>query len=218
MSCWSGSGACVLAYRDAARQAGRARTGGRHPRGGPARQPGFGRGVQPRGAGDVRVRQLAGRAVEPARVPAELSESFVGDPERTVVHPVRVIDGRAVPAEVRSSQVLSTSLGLDGWIVVPPGGAAAGTICWRSRRHDRGPVVRSCPRARRHVRTCAGRRLHGRPGRRRGCRPQFGDEFAELCRTCTVVVDGETVPRSEFADRRAGVRTGDPAARVRRFP
>lgn len=74
------------------------------------------------------VRQLAGRAVEPARVPAELSESFVGDPERTVVHPVRVIDGRAVPAEVRSSQVLSTSLGLDGWIVVPPGGAAAGTM------------------------------------------------------------------------------------------
>ena len=33
---------------------------------------------------------------------------------------------------------------------------------------------------------------------------QFGDEFAELCRTCTVVVDGETVPRSEFATAAPG--------------
>lgn len=31
-----------------------------------------------------------------------------------------------------------------------------------------------------------------------GASELFGAEFADLCRTCTVVVDGETVPRSEF--------------------
>ncbi len=72
------------------------------------------------------LRTMAGRTAAPARVTAELAEAVVGDPERTVVHPVRIVDGRAVPAAVRSSQVLSTSLGLDGWIVVAPGGAPAG--------------------------------------------------------------------------------------------
>ncbi len=72
------------------------------------------------------VRVLAGAAAEPATTTAELAESLDGDSERTVVHPVRLVDGRAVPAPLRSSQVLSTALGLDGWIVVPPGGAAAG--------------------------------------------------------------------------------------------
>lgn len=33
---------------------------------------------------------------------------------------------------------------------------------------------------------------------------RYGEEFAELCRTCTVVVDGEVVLRSEFDRRPAG--------------
>ena len=73
------------------------------------------------------VRTLAGAPSEPGSRPAELAESVPGDPERTVIHPVRVADGRAHPAPLRSSQVLSTALGLDGWIVVPPGGAEAGS-------------------------------------------------------------------------------------------
>lgn len=34
---------------------------------------------------------------------------------------------------------------------------------------------------------------------------RFGEEFAALCRTCSVVVDGETVPRTEFATTPPGV-------------
>lgn len=37
---------------------------------------------------------------------------------------------------------------------------------------------------------------------------RFGEEFAALCRTCTVVVDGETVPRSEFATTPPGAELG----------
>lgn len=74
------------------------------------------------------LRVLAGASPEPAAIPAELAVGLEGDPDRTVVHPVRLVDGRAVPAAVRSSQVLSTALGLDGWIVVPPGGVAAGDV------------------------------------------------------------------------------------------
>jgi molybdopterin adenylyltransferase len=33
---------------------------------------------------------------------------------------------------------------------------------------------------------------------------RFGEEFAALCRTCTVVVDGETVPRAEYATTAPG--------------
>jgi molybdopterin molybdotransferase len=74
------------------------------------------------------VRVLAGAPAAPTTTTAELSEPLEGDPERTVVHPVRLAGGRAVPAPVRSSQVLSSALGLDGWIVVPPGGASAGAV------------------------------------------------------------------------------------------
>jgi molybdopterin molybdotransferase len=73
------------------------------------------------------LRRMAGADPEPITSPARLGVAIAGDPDRTVVHPVRLSDGVAHPAEVRSSQVLSTALGLDGWIVVPPGGAEAGT-------------------------------------------------------------------------------------------
>ncbi len=72
------------------------------------------------------LRRMAGAAPEPITSPARLGVAIAGDPDRTVVHPVRLSDGVAHPAEVRSSQVLSTALGLDGWVVVPPGGAPAG--------------------------------------------------------------------------------------------
>lgn len=72
------------------------------------------------------LRRLAGRPADPPARRAVLSEEIAGDPERTVVHPVRVVHGEAVPAPVRSSQVLSNAVGLDGWVIVPPGGLAAG--------------------------------------------------------------------------------------------
>lgn len=72
------------------------------------------------------LRRLAGAPAAPRTTPAVLAEDLVGDPDRTVVHPVRLVDGRAHPAAARSSQVLSTALGLDGWVVVAPGGARAG--------------------------------------------------------------------------------------------
>jgi molybdopterin molybdotransferase len=73
------------------------------------------------------VRGLAGRRSDPDEVPGTLAESVQGDPARTVVHPVRVVDGRVHPAAVRSSQVISNAVGSDGWLIVAPGGLAAGT-------------------------------------------------------------------------------------------
>jgi molybdopterin molybdotransferase len=73
------------------------------------------------------LRVMSGLPPDPPASVAELAGTIEGDPERTVVHPVRLVDGRAVPAPVRSSQVLSTALGLDGWVIVPPGGAPAGS-------------------------------------------------------------------------------------------
>lgn len=61
-----------------------------------------------------------------ARAVRRLAGAIDGDPERTVVHPVRVVHGEAVPAPVRSSQVLSNAIGLHGWVIVPPGGLADG--------------------------------------------------------------------------------------------
>jgi molybdopterin molybdotransferase len=72
------------------------------------------------------VRRLAGRPADPPVRAARLAGSIDGDPERTVVHPVRVVHGEAVPAPVRSSQVLSNAVGLHGWVIVPPGGLADG--------------------------------------------------------------------------------------------
>ncbi len=73
------------------------------------------------------LRRLAGAPAEPRSVPSRLAEDIVGDEQRTVVHPVRLRSGSASPAQVRSSQVLSNALGLDGWVIVPPGGVTAGT-------------------------------------------------------------------------------------------
>ena len=73
------------------------------------------------------LRRLAGAPAEPRSVPSRLAEDIVGDAQRTVVHPVRLRSGSASPAQVRSSQVLSNALGLDGWVIVPPGGVTAGT-------------------------------------------------------------------------------------------
>lgn len=72
------------------------------------------------------IRSLAGRDPEPLGVPAVLAEDIEGDLQRTVVHPAFLDDGRARPAPVRSSQVLSNALGADGWVIVPPGGVRAG--------------------------------------------------------------------------------------------
>ena len=68
------------------------------------------------------LRRLAGREAAPPTVPAVLADAIEGDPQRTVVHPVRLRDGVAVPAAARSSQVLSNAIGHDGWVIVPPGG------------------------------------------------------------------------------------------------
>ena len=73
------------------------------------------------------LRRLAGAPAEPRSVPSRLAEDIVGDEQRTVVHPVRLRSGSASPAQVRSSQVLSNALGLDGWVIVPPGGVTAGS-------------------------------------------------------------------------------------------
>jgi len=72
------------------------------------------------------VRALAGRDPEPRTVPGTLAEAIRGDDQRTVVHPVRLDDGQVVPVASRSSQVLSTALGADGFVIVAPGGLAAG--------------------------------------------------------------------------------------------
>lgn len=68
------------------------------------------------------VRRLAGRDPEPPTVTASLSLAMSGDDHRTVVHPVTLRGDVAEPVPVRSSQVLSTALAADGWVVVPPGG------------------------------------------------------------------------------------------------
>lgn len=72
------------------------------------------------------IRCLAGRPAEPITFPATLTHAIEGDPARTVVHPVRRDGDGVVPADVRSSQVLSNALGADGWVIVPPGGLPAG--------------------------------------------------------------------------------------------
>ena len=72
------------------------------------------------------VRGLAGRPSEPDELPGTLAEAVRGDAARTVVHPVRLADGQVHPAAVRSSQVISNAVGSDGWLIVPPGGLAAG--------------------------------------------------------------------------------------------
>lgn len=72
------------------------------------------------------IRSLAGRPAEPLGVPATLTDGVEGDTIRTVVHPVVLDGGRARPAAVRSSQVLSNAVGADGWLIVPPGGVRAG--------------------------------------------------------------------------------------------
>ncbi len=74
------------------------------------------------------LRRMAGACPDPATRRATLATAVPGDPERTVVHPVRLEGELIVPAQVRSSQVLSNALGLHGWIVVPPGGADAGAV------------------------------------------------------------------------------------------
>lgn len=72
------------------------------------------------------LRRLAGRPADPPVRTARLAEAIAGDPERSVVHPVRLVDDEAVPAPVLSSQALSNAVGLDGWVIVPPGGLGAG--------------------------------------------------------------------------------------------
>lgn len=72
------------------------------------------------------VRALAARDPEPRGVPGVLAEAIAGDEQRTVVHPVHLDDGAVVPVVGRSSQVLSTALGADGFVIVAPGGLAAG--------------------------------------------------------------------------------------------
>lgn len=72
------------------------------------------------------LRRLAGRDAAPRSVPAALGADLEGDPERTVVHPVRIEGSVAHPLPVRSSQVLSNAIGLDGWLIVPLGGLRAG--------------------------------------------------------------------------------------------
>jgi molybdopterin molybdotransferase len=72
------------------------------------------------------IRCLAGRPAEPTTFPSTLAHGIEGDPARTVVHPVRRDGDSVVPADVRSSQVLSNALGAHGWVIVPPGGLPAG--------------------------------------------------------------------------------------------
>ncbi|MFN7149618.1 MAG: gephyrin-like molybdotransferase Glp [Microthrixaceae bacterium] len=72
------------------------------------------------------IRCLAGRPAQPTTFPSTLANAIEGDPARTVVHPVRRHGDQVVPADVRSSQVLSNALGAHGWVIVPPGGLPVG--------------------------------------------------------------------------------------------
>lgn len=72
------------------------------------------------------IRCLAGRPAAPTTFPSTLAHAIDGDPARTVVHPVRRHGDQVVPADVRSSQVLSNALGAHGWVIIPPGGLPAG--------------------------------------------------------------------------------------------
>jgi molybdopterin molybdotransferase len=72
------------------------------------------------------VRALAGRDPEPRTVPGTLAAAIRGDEQRTVVHPVRLDAATVTPVAGRSSQVLSTALGAQGFVIVAPGGLDAG--------------------------------------------------------------------------------------------
>jgi len=75
------------------------------------------------------IRALAGGDPEPEWLPAELADHVAGQPNRTLLCPVRVQGGdglrRAVPLPVLSG-ALSHLLQFDGFAIVPPGGLPAG--------------------------------------------------------------------------------------------
>jgi molybdopterin molybdotransferase len=75
------------------------------------------------------IRALAGGDPEPAWLPAVLVDDVAGQPNRTLLCPVKMQGGdgvaRAVPLPVRSG-ALSHLLQFDGFAIVPPGGLPAG--------------------------------------------------------------------------------------------
>ena len=72
------------------------------------------------------LRAMAGRPAAPSSVPRQLGGSIEGDAVRTVIQPVTQTDGAVQPIQAKSSQALSGSLGLTGWVIVPPGGLDSG--------------------------------------------------------------------------------------------
>ncbi len=74
------------------------------------------------------LRAMAGGLIEPSTVTGVLEEDLDGDAERTVIHPVRIDGGAVRPAASKSSQSLSNAVGMDGWLIVPPGGLKAGVV------------------------------------------------------------------------------------------
>jgi len=76
------------------------------------------------------IRVLGGGDPEPEWLPAQLAEDVAGQPNRTLLCPVRMQAGdgvgRAVPLPVLSG-ALSHLLGFDGFAIIPPGGLPAGT-------------------------------------------------------------------------------------------
>jgi len=74
------------------------------------------------------IRAMAGRAPGHERVTATLAEDVKGSPSRTLLCRVRLgADSTATPLPAQSSVVLSNLLPADGFAIVPPGGAAAGS-------------------------------------------------------------------------------------------
>ncbi|MDP8976023.1 MAG: molybdopterin molybdotransferase MoeA [Actinomycetota bacterium] len=75
------------------------------------------------------IRALEGSDPEPAWLPAELADDVAGQPNRTLLCPVKLQAGggvdRAFPLAVLSG-ALSHLLGFDGFAIVPPGGLPAG--------------------------------------------------------------------------------------------
>ena len=72
------------------------------------------------------IRSLAGASADPVAVTGVLAEPIEGDAVRTVIHPVTMVGTAVHPAQGKSSQSLSNAIGIDGWVIVPPGGLTAG--------------------------------------------------------------------------------------------
>jgi molybdopterin molybdotransferase len=73
------------------------------------------------------LRLLGGRDPAPRTVRARLTAEVKGSPSRTMFSRVRLDGDGATPLPAQSSVVLSNIIPADGFAVVPPGGAAAGT-------------------------------------------------------------------------------------------